>query len=202
MRFVFCVLVSIVVNACAPCGSTLPTDIYVHEPDPRKLEVVLGVGDTILVNVWENRDLNTEVTIRGDGSITMPLIGDLEAAGQAPSALRKEIETKVAKFVKFQPGIEPVTVTVKAWKSYYFTIQGEVQRQGLYTSERFVTVADAIAMSGGLTRFAKRCQLTLLRTDPQTQQTRKIPLDYDMLSSGQRRDMNIYVLAGDVIEVP
>jgi polysaccharide export outer membrane protein len=204
MRFVIAVLVSNLLYACAPCGQKAALHNYKNEPDPRKTEVTLGVGDTILVNVWgpENRDLNGEVTIRADGSITIPLIGELKAAGERPSALRKAIEAKVAKFVKLQPGIEPVTVTVKAWKSYYFTIQGEVQKQGLYTSERFVTVADAIAMSGGLTRFAKRCELTLFRVDPQTQETREIPLDYDMLSSGKRRDMNIYVLAGDVIDVP
>jgi polysaccharide export outer membrane protein len=204
MRFLVVVLVSNVLCACAPCGSKAAQYNFKIEPDPRKTEVMLGVGDTILVNVWgpENRDLNAEVTIRADGSITIPLVGDIKAAGERPSALRKAIETKVAKFVRFQPGIEPVTVTVKAWKSYYFTIQGEVQRQGLYTSERFVTVADAIAMSGGLSRFAKRCELTLFRVDPQTQETRQIPLDYDMLSSGKRRDMNIYVLAGDVIDVP
>jgi polysaccharide export outer membrane protein len=101
-------------------------------------------------------------------------------------------------------GTEPATlvVVVKAWRSYIFTIQGEVQRQGVFTSDHFVTVAEAIAMAGGLTRFAKRGELKLFRTDPQSKETHEIPLDYDMLASGQRRDMNIYVLAGDMIYVP
>jgi polysaccharide export outer membrane protein len=201
MRFVFFV-VSIVL--CAACGSKLPKYPYPNEPDPTKIEIILGVGDTILVGVWgpDSRDLNTEVTIRADGSITMPLVGDLKAAGEPPSALRKEIHEQLKKFVKFQPGIEPVTVTVKAWRSYHFTVEGEVQRQGIYTAERFVTVAGAIAMSGGLSRFAKRDAITLFRTDPRTKETRQIPLDYDLLSSGKRPDMNIYVLAEDVIHVP
>ena len=206
MRFVF-LWVSIVLAAGAACGSGLPKYKYTEEPDPRNKDVVLGVGDTIAVNVWgpDNKDLNTEVTIRADGMITMLLIGDIKAAGMTPAVLRKAIYDKVATFVKWPvvaKGTEPVVVVVKAWRSYIFTIQGEVQRQGVFTSDHFVTVTEAIAMAGGLTRFAKRGELKLFRTDLQSKETREIPLDYDMLVSGQRRDMNICVLAGDVIYVP
>jgi polysaccharide export outer membrane protein len=208
MRFVF-LSVSIVLAMCAACGSKLPKYDYLKEPDPRNKDVVLGVGDTIAVNVWgpDNKDLNTEVTIRADGMITMLLLGDVKAAGVTPAALRKTIRDKIATFVKWPgttQGAESITVVVvlKAWRSYNFTIQGEVQRQGVFMSDHFVTVAEAIAMAGGLTRFAKRGELKLFRTDLQSKETHPIPLDYDMLVSGQRRDMNIYVLAGDVIYVP
>jgi polysaccharide export outer membrane protein len=208
MRFV-CLFVSIVLAACAAYGSKLPKYDCAKEPDPWNNEIVLGVGDTIAVNVWgpDNKDLTTEVTIRADGTITMPLIGDVKAAGATLAMLRKAIHDQVATFVK-RPvavqGTELVTVVVvlKAWRSYAFTIQGEVQHQGVFTSDHLVTVAEAIAMAGGLTRAAKRGELKLFRTDPQSKETHHIPLDYDMLVSGQCRDMNIYVLAGDVIYAP
>jgi polysaccharide biosynthesis/export protein len=202
MRSVYVLLLLVV--ALAACGPTLPKYDYSKEPDPRNKEVVLGVGDTIVINVWgpENKELNTEATIRADGTITMPLVGDFKAAGQTPSELKKSIEGKVMQFVRIQPGTNPVTIALKAWKSYRFTITGEVVRQGVFTSEQFVTVADAIAMAGGLSRFAKRHELKLFRSDPQTKETRQIPLDYDMLASGERLDMNIYVLPGDTIYVP
>jgi polysaccharide export outer membrane protein len=211
MRFVF-LLVSIVLAACAACGSMRPKYDYRREPDCATLrngDVVLGVGDTIAVGVWgpDSKDLNTEATIRADGMITMLLIGDVKAAGMTPAVLRKAIHDQVAKFVKWPvaaQGIEPVTVVVvlKVWRSYIFTLQGEVQRQGVFTSDHYVTVAEAIAMAGGPTRFAKRGELKLFRTDLPSKETREIPLDYDMLVSGQHRDMNICVLAGDVIYVP
>jgi len=186
----------------AACPPKIPKYDYSQEPDPRNKELILGVGDTISVNVWENRDINTESTIRPDGTITMPLVGDLKAAGETPSALKAKIRTKLENFLKIVPGTDPVTVAVRNWRSYRFTIQGEVVRQGVFTSDHFVTVADAIAMAGGMSRFAKRSEIKLFRPDPKTRVTRTIPLDYDLLASGKRLDMNIWVLPDDVIFVP
>ncbi|MCX5748486.1 MAG: polysaccharide biosynthesis/export family protein [Proteobacteria bacterium] len=194
------VAVLLVVTACKP---TLPPYAYAKEPDPRNKELVLGVGDVIGINVWDNAPFNTEATIRPDGTITMPLIGDLKAVGETPSTLRATIGTRIANFVKLQgQGTDQITVAVRQWRSYRFTIAGEVARTGVFTSDTYVTVAEAIAMAGGLSRFAKRGEIRLLRTDTRTGKQRSIPLDYDMLASGARLDMNIFVLPGDSIYVP
>lgn len=190
---------SLLVVMLAACPHGLPDYNYAGEPDPRNKELTLGVGDVVGINVWEQKDLNTDATIRPDGTITMPLVGDLHAAGETPSKLRQRIAEALAKYIKLQ-GTE-VTVAVRAWKSYRFTIEGEVGRTGVFSSDQFVTVADAIAMAGGLTRFAKRNGIVLLRKDAQ-KNTKQIPLDYEALASGKRLDMNIYVLPGDVIWVP
>lgn len=185
----------------AGCPPKLPNYDYAKEPDPRSSELVLGVGDSVAINVWENANLNTEVTIRPDGTITMPLVGDLKAAGETPTTLKQAIRTKLQTFIKLQSGNE-ITVTVKSWKSYRFTIQGEVSRTGVFSSDQYVTVADALALAGGLSRFAKRSEIVLMRRDPQSGKIRQIPLDYDLLASGKRPDMNIYVFPGDTIWVP
>jgi polysaccharide export outer membrane protein len=199
MRFVLVLLV--LALGGFHCSTTLPNVDYGKLPDPRNKEVVLGVGDTISINVWENKDLNTEATIRADGKITMPLVGDFQAAGQTPSGLKVEITKKLTDFVKLQQG-NLVTIAVKSWKSYRFTVQGEVVKQGVFTSDHFVTVADAIAMAGGPTRFARRGEVKVFRADPSTSKTLTIPLDYDMMTSGRRLDMNIWILPEDVIYVP
>ena len=193
----------VILALIAGCGGRLPKYNYAGEPDPRNKEVVLGVGDVIAVNVWGegNKDLNTEATIRPDGTITMPLIGDLHAGGETPSSLKNTIKTKLTEFVKTLQAAE-VTVAVKSWRSYRFTVQGEVTKTGMFTSDQFVTVADAIALAGGPTRFARRDGVVLTRTDPKTKETRRIPFDYDILASGKRPDMNIYVLPGDTIYIP
>jgi polysaccharide export outer membrane protein len=186
----------------AGCLSSLPDYPYTSEPDPRKTDVVLGVGDVVGVNVWgeANQGLNTEAPIRPDGTITMPLVGDIKAAGETTTSLKEKIKKQLANYVKMEG--TAVTVSLNAWKSYRFTVQGEVMRPSVYNSEQYVTVADALALAGGPTRFAKRSQIVLMRPDAKTKETRRIPLDYDALASGRRMDMNIYVLPGDSIYVP
>jgi polysaccharide biosynthesis/export protein len=191
----------VLVSLLVACGSSLPNYDYGKEPDPRNKELVLGVGDVVGINVWDQKELNTDATIRPDGTITMPLVGDVKAAGRTPTELREAIKSQLQNFLKLAAGNE-VTVAVRSWKSYRFTLDGEVAKAGVFTSDHYVTVDDAIAMAGGLTRFAKRSDIILFRTDPKTGQIREIPLDYDLLASGKRIDMNIYVLPGDRIYVP
>jgi polysaccharide export outer membrane protein len=186
----------------AACGTTLPNYDYAKEPDPRSAELVLGVGDAIAINVWENKDLNTSATIRPDGTITMPLIGDLKAVGETPSSLKTRIKTRLQDFVRLPGGGSEITVAVQSWRSYRFTIQGEVLHAGVFTADQYVTVADAMALAGGPNKFAKRNEVTLLRRNPKSGEIRKIPLDYDSIASGKRQDMNIYILPGDTIWVP
>jgi polysaccharide export outer membrane protein len=168
--------------------------------DPRNKEIVLGVGDVVSVNVWDQKELNTEATIRPDGTITMPLAGDIKALGQTPTQLREKIKTSLERFLKLG-GSNEITVAVKAWKSYRFTVQGEVGKPGLYTNDEWVNVSDALALAGGPTRFADRSGLVLMRKE-QRAECQRIPLSFDELASGKRSDMNMWVLPGDVLYMP
>ncbi len=192
------VLAGLFFAACGPKNYDYP---YEKEPDPRNRELTLGVGDLVEIKVYGQQGIDTDSVIRPDGTITMPLVGDLKAAGRTPTELREMIKAQLANFLKLAAGNE-VTVAVKNWKSYRFTLDGEVSKAGVYNPDHYVTVDDAIAMAGGLTRFAKRSDIVLFRSDPKTGQIRQIPLDYDLLASGKRMDMNIYVLPGDRIYVP
>lgn len=182
------------------CPTPDPDYPYTKEPDPRAREITLGAGDLLEINVWENKDLNAEVRIRPDGFITMPLAGDIKAVGETPTTLKAAIKAKLQDFIKLQ-GTE-ITVKVVEWKAYKFTVQGEVVRQGVFQSDAYLRVGEALAMAGGVTRFAKRNDIRVLRTDPKTRQVRSIPIVYDRLISGSRLDMDIWVLPGDVITVP
>jgi len=182
------------------CGVKAPNYDYAAEPDPRTAEYVLGIGDSISINVWEQSGLNTEATIRPDGTITMPLIGDLKAAGETPTSLKEMIKARLADFVKVE-GSE-ITVAVRETRSYRFTVSGEVIRPGVFNEGYYVTVAEAVALAGGFTRFAKRNEMKLMRRDAKTGEVRQIPLVYDLLASGKRPDMNIVLIAGDSLYVP
>jgi polysaccharide biosynthesis/export protein len=182
----------------AACGAAMPKYPYQDEPDPRSLEYIVGVGDGIEITVWQNAELSTEVIVRPDGTITMPLVGDMKAAGRTPSELTEEIKKRLADFVKQSV----VTVKVTEVQSYRFTIAGEVQRPGVFNSPYYVTVLEALALAGNFTRFADSDNIVLHRRDPKSGEVRKIPFVYSILAKGNHPEMNIVILSGDSIFVP
>lgn len=199
MRPLACVLGVLGVSALLACGPTIPSYEYHKEPDPRTEEFVLGVSDAIRINVWKNPQLSTEVTVRPDGTITMPLVGDIVAAGKSPTQLRQEIEKRVSNFVKLE-GSE-ITIAVVAVNSYKFTVSGEIVRPGVFNSTSYVTIAEAIALAGGFTRFAKRNKMILMRRGDDGK-IRRIPIVYDVVADGSHPEMNLVIIAGDSLHVP
>jgi polysaccharide export outer membrane protein len=194
------VLAAAVAFACA-CGPKVPSYDYAKEPNPRKTEYVLGIGDRIGINVWENPGLTTDAIIRPDGTITMPLIGDMKAVGETTSSLKAMISKRLAEFIRLPAGNE-ITVAVRDVRSYKITVAGEVTRPGVIAADDYVDVVQAIALAGGFTRFAKRNEIQLQRRDMRTGAIRSIPLAYDILASGKRPDMNLVLIAGDSLYVP
>jgi polysaccharide export outer membrane protein len=195
------VLLALALAAPTGCAPTLPRYDYASEPDPRTTEWILGIGDQLSINVWENPGLTTEATIRPDGNITMPLVGDLRAVGETPTSLKAMIRGRLTDFVKLGSGNE-ITVAVRGANSYRFTIVGEVTRPGVVQLGYYVTVVEAIAMAGGFTRFAGKNRIKLLRRDPKTGANRTIPIAYDFLADGSHPEMNIVLMSGDTLFVP
>jgi polysaccharide export outer membrane protein len=183
--------------ALAGCGSTLAYD-YAHEPDPRRDEYVIGAADVLHITVWQTPDLTLNATVRPDGTISMPLVGDVAAAGRTPSAVRAEITTRLKSFVKDEA--LTVSVAVAAVNSYQFTVAGNAERPGLYTSSRFVTVIEAVAMAGGPSRFAALSKVVLIR--PTARGPRRIPIDLGAIYAGTRPEMNIVLIRGDTLHLP
>ena len=118
--------------------------------------------------------------MRPDGTITMPLVGDIKAAGRTPSSLKSEITRRLQSFVRDDSAI--VSVAVTEVNSYRFTVAGQVEHAGLLTAKYYVTASEAIAMAGGLNRFANPHKLTLVRND--SHGLRRIPIDYERIASG------------------
>jgi len=181
---------STVLGACGPVAYD-----YSKEPDPRKQEFVLGVNDTVRINVWKNPELSGDARVRPDGTITMPLIGDIKAAGRSPSSLKAEITKRLQSYVKDEGAI--VSIAVTDVNSYRFTVSGQVEKPGIQTAKYFVTAAEAIAMAGGLNRYANPHRLVLIRND--IHGFRRIPLDYDRISSGEHPEENLVLMAGDTL---
>jgi polysaccharide export outer membrane protein len=181
----------------AGCGSTRAFN-YSQEPDPRRQEYVIGVADVVRINVWHMPELTLDVRVPPDGTVTLPLVGDLTAAGRAASALRGEIETRLKSFVK--DDALRVTVAVSEVNSYQFTLAGSFEHPGMFSAHHFLTVTEAVALGGGPSRFGSPSQAVLIR--PSSGGPRRIPIDITAIYSGERPEMNIVVMAGDTLYIP
>ena len=177
------------------CATAVVDDVR-GEPDPRQQEYVIGPADLLRVTVWKNPELSTEARVRPDGTITMPLIGDVRAGGRTPSDLNREVTQRLADYVTVEN--RRVTVAVAEVNSYRFSVTGNVEHGGVFNPRNYVTVAEAIALAGGLSRFATPERLVLLRGErPQ----RRLRLDYTRIVSGDHPEENLVLLPGDTLHV-
>lgn len=191
---------AIAVTALVASGCARPIVYdYSKEPDPRKSEYVIGPSDGLKVTVWKNAELSAEVKVRPDGTITMPLIGDVLAVGRTTTELTTEISRRLQQFIKDQGAI--VTVAVTEVNSYRFTVAGNVERPGIFPSKYYVQVAEAIALAGGMNRFAASKHVVIVRNDLNGQ-VRKIPVNYERIANGEHPDENLVLLSGDTLFVP
>jgi polysaccharide export outer membrane protein len=191
------VLVAVLATAC---GARAPDYDYSKEPNPRKSEFVIGPSDELQITVWRKPELSTAATVRPDGTITMPLIGDVVANGKTPSQLKQEIQRRLAEFIKLDPSTT-IAIAISNVNSYRFTVSGEVGQPGIHSSKVYVTVAEAIALAGGFTRFASRDDIVLMRRN-QAGVIRRIPIVYSLIANGEYPEMNLVVMSGDSIFVP
>jgi polysaccharide export outer membrane protein len=184
--------------AACPGG---PRHDYRKEPDPYLMEYVIGASDQLSIRVWRNPDASGDVTVRPDGTITLPLIGDLTAAGLTPTEVKEEVTKRLGNYVKGEGLV--VSVAVVAANSYNFTVSGNVERPGVYTSQRYVTVLEAMQLAGGPNRFASPGGTKLFRRLTRTgSMTRTIPIDYPSVLDGSQPEANLVLLPGDQLYVP
>lgn len=189
-------LLGLTISACAAKQYTYN---YAKEPDPRSREFVVGAADLLRVNVWGQQELSVDIAVRPDGKITLPLVGDVVAAGRTPSEIRDEVQSRLTAYVKSESA--KVTVGVIEIRSYRFTVSGNVEKPGQYTAPSYLTVIEALSMAGGPNRFAQSEEVVILR-DYGTKKYRKIPINYETLRLGTTPDMNIVIMPNDNIVVP
>ncbi len=198
LNWVFVATVALGMVACAETK----VDYKVHLKEPS--DFFLGPEDVLKVTVWKSPDLSGEVTIRPDGTITLPLIGDVPAAGLTANALAKRISERLTEYVSSPI----VTVQVKEVNSYFIYVMGEVLKPGKYPLKSYVNVMQGIALGGGFAPFANKDKIKVLRNvstgaagHEETHQI-EIPVHYHNILKGTAVPGNFILLSGDVIVVP
>ena len=141
--------------------------------------------------------MSKTVPVRPDGMISLPLVGEVKAAGYTPVQLQDVLADSMKKYVS-----EPqVTVVVEKVASLNFNIVGEVNHPGYFPLTRRMTVLDAIALAGGFRDFAKTKKIYVLRTAANGSQER-LPFNYRQVIKGQNPQQNIELQPKDTIVVP
>lgn len=167
-----------------------------HAPAPGvSPDYVIGPDDSLEVNVWKEPGDSGTQPVRPDGMISLPLVGDIQAAGLTPTALAAAITERLRKFIT-----DPtVTVTVLGVRSKNIFLIGEISKPGEIPLMPGLTPLQAIASAGGLTPFANAKHIYILRGAAGKQQ--KIPFDYKKaLRDGNLQGVTL--LPGDTIVVP
>jgi polysaccharide biosynthesis/export protein len=162
-------------------------------------DYVIGPGDSIQVFVWRRPELTVVVPVRPDGKISTPLVEDLVAVGKTPSQLARDVETRLAEYVK-TPQVN-VIIAAPANAFNQIKVIGQVKSPRSLAYRAGMTVLDAILETGGLSEFAAGNRAILVRKDAGGKETRtKVRLN-DLVKKG-RIEANVELKAGDVLIVP
>lgn len=166
------------------------------QPSRPSNEYLLGLGDIIDVQVWKEPDLSKTLTVRLDGRISLPLAGDVMAAGKSPEQLAADLEGKLKAYIT-DPA---VTVILNQSVSRKYYIIGQIMKPGEYNMDAPLSVLQALARSGGFQEWAKKDKITIIRR--QNGRDRFLPFDYDSLVDGKNLSQNIEIAPGDTIVIP
>lgn len=157
--------------------------------DPKTYKI--GVEDVLGIRVWREADLSGSVVVRPDGKITMPLAGDIQAAGLTPEELGQRIAEALSKFLT-RPEVIVSVLDVRS-KRYY--ISGNVLRSGPVPLVTPTTVLQALS-SAGLGPWARKNKIVIMRG------TQRLKFNYNEVIKGKRLEQNIFLQDGDHIFVP
>ncbi|GAB4345506.1 MAG: polysaccharide export protein [Gammaproteobacteria bacterium] len=190
-------VIAIVLTACA-ANPELPETVVTPQQS-EGTNYTIGPGDQLNVFVWGNEDLSVVVPVRPDGKITTPLVEDVQAAGKTPTQLARDIERRLARYVK-----NPiVTVTVSSFvgsSNEQIRVIGQAAQPRSIPYRVNMTVLDVIIAVGGLTEFAAGNRATIVRGPQGKQQSFRVRLK-DLVEKGDI-SANVVMQPGDILIIP
>ena len=171
------------------------TPARVGSATPTQPEYRIGTGDKLQINVYKENDLTQALQVRPDGRITMPLLGDVAAAGQTPMQLQGRLAESLREYVA-NPVVTVMVVEVADRVVY---VMGEVNMPGAVPLKGAMTVLQALAVAGGFKDFANKGGIKVLRKVA-ADKVETIPFSYrDSLRSDAQP---FYLAEGDTVVVP
>ena len=161
-------------------------------------DYIIGPEDVLEISVWRNADLSKQVSVRPDGKISLPLVGDVIAVGKTATQLADIISQKLKEY-KENP---QVSIVVREVNSYSIYVLGEVTRPAKYPLKSKTTLLQAITLSGGFSPAAARNKIVVFRFSENGEKDIRIKASYDDIILRDGSAQNIVLAPGDTIVVP
>jgi polysaccharide export outer membrane protein len=181
-------------NPSTPAAPAPAPVVNAGVPTPE--DYVIGSDDILGIVFWRDKDMTTDVQVRPDGKISLPLLNDVQAAGLTPEQLRTSIRDKADTLLE-----DPtVSVVVKAINSRRVYITGQVGKPGIYALSDSTTVLQLIAMAGGVGEYADSKKIQIVRTENGKPTSHKF--NYQDFVKGKNVSQNIELKPGDTVIVP
>jgi polysaccharide export outer membrane protein len=181
-------------SACAGSGSYVWFTEVPPEMTSERAEYLISTGDILNVRVLGHEEMNVREKVRPDGRIAIPIVGEVEARGKRPGALRAELEARLKDYIN----VPSVMLNVDEPQPINVVLMGEVTRPGAYPLDPTAGLAHALAMGGGLTDFASRDSIYIVRQVPTPM---RIRFTYLAISRNIGRAAAFPLHAGDLIVV-
>jgi len=159
-------------------------------------------GDLLHISVYGEQNLDKDVPVQPDGGIAFPLVGNLNARGMTLKELQGKIAANLRESQYF-PNLTDNEVTVSMVKATgnSVSVVGQVKAPGTFAYDTQLDVMQALSLAGGLTPFASKSKIKILRRDQAGTQT-AILFDYGDVEDGEQLEKNILLRGGDVVVVP
>lgn len=159
-------------------------------------DYILGAGDVLDVRVYGEDEVSRSVFVRIDGRISLPLAGEIKAAGITPEELSEKIAERLSRFFE-NPNVT-VVLAESGSKAYY--ILGQIEDPGEYTMTRPLTVLQAIGRAGGFLEWAKKDSIMVVSGSGKSEEINYF--NYDRFLGGKAEGENILIKPGDTIVIP
>lgn len=159
-------------------------------------DYLIQASDILLVSVWKEEDLQSEILVRPDGKFSFPLAGDVIAKSKTIEEVRADVASKIEQYIP-----DPVvTVTLRQSLGNRIFVLGKVNRPGEFPLTQDLDVMQALALGGGLATFADSKDISILRRDSGSQTA--IPFNYQEVEYGKNLGQNVLLKPGDIVVVP
>jgi len=180
--------------ASAPAGKFVWVDDYTATAPTAEEGSIVKPGDSIDVRVLGQDQFSGKVRVRSDGHATLPFVGDIVAAGLSPTAVADLVQQRLKEYVNSPV----VAVSLEEAPRGPISVMGEVARPGQQVFSPGIGILDAIAQAGGMTPYAHKDRVFVLRNQPQAT---RIRFDFRRLTRGEGNGAAFVLEPGDVVVV-
>jgi polysaccharide export outer membrane protein len=189
-----CIAAASIAIACSDVGKYVWVENYAT-PAGSDAAYVIGSGDVLSVRVFNQDNMSARTRVRSDGKVSLPFLNDVDVAGHTPAAVAEQLQRRLKEFIN-----NPVvTVSVEESKILQVSILGEVTKPGVYPLPTLgAGVLHALASAGGMTQYAHRDRIFVLR---RASPLVRIRFSYEALSHGDGPAARFELREGDVVVV-